>query len=229
MQQAFTSVYYPQSNGQTKVINRELVKGLKTKLDHVGGSWVDELPDILWAYQNYAPRQHRVDTISSGLRREAVVPVEIGCHSIRIATYDNPEENAVRRAAELDLITETRDKTNARLDAYRRRMGQMYNRRVRLCSFYVGDFVWKRRTPMEELGKLEPKWQGPYQITDRLAGGSYYLVDLQHKVLPRPWHATVARCPPSALLHLKGQYPFLCHIFKINMHFMSLFTHYKHP
>ncbi|XP_074560279.1 uncharacterized protein LOC141816393 [Curcuma longa] len=50
IQQAFTSIYYPQSNGQTEAINRELIKGLKIKLDHAGGSWVDELSDILWAY-----------------------------------------------------------------------------------------------------------------------------------------------------------------------------------
>ncbi|XP_042432636.1 uncharacterized protein K02A2.6-like [Zingiber officinale] len=35
--QTFTSVAYPQSNGQTEVVNREIVRGLKVKLDHVGG------------------------------------------------------------------------------------------------------------------------------------------------------------------------------------------------
>ncbi|XP_074556260.1 uncharacterized protein LOC141812118 [Curcuma longa] len=130
IQQAFTSVYYPQSNGQTEVVNRELVRGLKTKLDHVGGSWVDELPDILWAYRT-TPRD------STGLTPfhlvyggEVVVPVEIGCQSVRVEAYDDAEDNVVHRATELDLITETREKTSTRLDVYRRRMGQMYNRRV---------------------------------------------------------------------------------------------------
>ncbi|XP_042441157.1 uncharacterized protein LOC122026482 [Zingiber officinale] len=35
--QSFTFVAYPQSNGQTEVINREIVRGLKIKLEHVGG------------------------------------------------------------------------------------------------------------------------------------------------------------------------------------------------
>ncbi|XP_042415585.1 uncharacterized protein LOC122004828 [Zingiber officinale] len=34
--QSFTFVAYPQSNGQTEVANREIVRGLKVKLDHVG-------------------------------------------------------------------------------------------------------------------------------------------------------------------------------------------------
>ncbi|XP_042443940.1 uncharacterized protein LOC122029047 [Zingiber officinale] len=41
--QAFTSVAYPQSNRQTEVIYREIVRGLKVKLDNAGGDWVDEL------------------------------------------------------------------------------------------------------------------------------------------------------------------------------------------
>ncbi|XP_074588098.1 uncharacterized protein LOC141844000 [Curcuma longa] len=186
MQQIFTSVYCPQSNKQIEAINRELVTGLKMKPDHVEGSWVDELPDILWAYETTPRDSIEMKPLHLVYGEEAVVPVEIRCRSIRVETYDNPEENAVRRAAELDLITDTRDKTNARLDAYRRRMGQMYNRPVRFRSFHVGDFVWKRRTPMEGLGELEPKWKGPYQVTGRIAGGSYYPIDLQHKMLPRP-------------------------------------------
>ncbi|XP_074562253.1 uncharacterized protein LOC141818705 [Curcuma longa] len=119
IQQAFTSVYYPQSNRQTEMVNRELVRGLKIKLDHVGGSWVEELHDILWAYRA-TPRD------STGLTPfhlvyggEAVVPVEIGCSSARIEAYQGAEDNAQHQAAELDLITEIREQTNARLFAYR--------------------------------------------------------------------------------------------------------------
>ncbi|XP_074559962.1 CDPK-related kinase 2-like [Curcuma longa] len=34
IQQAFTSVAYPQANGQAEVTNQEILRGLKTKLDH---------------------------------------------------------------------------------------------------------------------------------------------------------------------------------------------------
>ncbi|XP_042437173.1 uncharacterized protein LOC122023153 [Zingiber officinale] len=114
--QAFTSVAYPQRNGQTEVINREIVRGLKVKLDHVGGNWVEELPSILWAYRT-TPRE------STGLTpfhlvygNKAVVPIEIGVHSVRRTLYD--ERNTERRLVELDLISETRDQTVARLEAY---------------------------------------------------------------------------------------------------------------
>ncbi|XP_042416022.1 uncharacterized protein LOC122005152 [Zingiber officinale] len=86
--QEFTSVAYPQNNGQTEVINREIVRGLKVKLDHVGGNWVKELPSILWTYRT-TPRE------STGLTpfhlvygNEAVVPIEIGVPSVRRILYD---------------------------------------------------------------------------------------------------------------------------------------------
>ncbi|XP_042415305.1 uncharacterized protein LOC122004494 [Zingiber officinale] len=112
--QAFTSVAYPQSNGQTEVVNREIIRGLKVKLDHVGGNWVEELSSILWAYRT-TPRE------STGLTpfhlvygNEAVVPIEIGVPSVRRTLYD--EENSERWLAELDLISETRDRTAAQLE-----------------------------------------------------------------------------------------------------------------
>ncbi|XP_042446591.1 uncharacterized protein LOC122031559 [Zingiber officinale] len=48
IQQHFTSVAYPQSNRQVEVANREILRILRVRLDHVGGSCVDELPGILW-------------------------------------------------------------------------------------------------------------------------------------------------------------------------------------
>lgn len=53
--QSFTSVACPQNNGQVEVVNRELVKGLKVRLDRCGGNRVEELPSVIdaplhWLY-----------------------------------------------------------------------------------------------------------------------------------------------------------------------------------
>ncbi|XP_042441319.1 uncharacterized protein LOC122026654 [Zingiber officinale] len=124
--QAFTSVAYPQSNGQTEVVNREIVRGLT--------------PFHL-VYDN-----------------EAVVPIEIGVPSVRRTLYD--EGNTERQLAKLDLISETRDRTTARLEAYRQRMRQNYNRRVFPRFFGEGDLAmavgkaqqrsWKAQQPTQE-------------------------------------------------------------------------------
>ena len=41
----------PQANGQVEAINKMIKHNLKTKLEDLKGRWVDELPEVLWAYK----------------------------------------------------------------------------------------------------------------------------------------------------------------------------------
>ncbi|XP_042460140.1 uncharacterized protein LOC122043594 [Zingiber officinale] len=120
IQQTFTSVAYPQSNGQAEVTNQEILRILRARLDHIGGSWVDELPSVLWSIRT-TPKE------GTGLvyGDEAVIPVEVGVKSNRILHYS--EDNAERRLLELDFIDETCDKAAIRLMSYRQRMRLNYN------------------------------------------------------------------------------------------------------
>ncbi|KAL0416177.1 UNVERIFIED_CONTAM: hypothetical protein Slati_3449600 [Sesamum latifolium] len=61
IQQNFTAVGNPQANGQTEVTNRILLQHLKTRLDGAKGSWVEELPGVLWAYRT-TPRSATGET-----------------------------------------------------------------------------------------------------------------------------------------------------------------------
>ena len=48
---SFSSVAYPQANGQVEAVNKILKTLIKKKLDKSKGAWVDELPTALWAYR----------------------------------------------------------------------------------------------------------------------------------------------------------------------------------
>ncbi|XP_028121912.1 uncharacterized protein LOC114319106 [Camellia sinensis] len=41
---------YPQSNGQAEASNKTIINGVKKRLEHAKGKWVEELPHVLWAY-----------------------------------------------------------------------------------------------------------------------------------------------------------------------------------
>ena len=41
---------YPQDNGQTEIVNKVIVSGLKRKLDDAKGKWVKKLSHVLWTY-----------------------------------------------------------------------------------------------------------------------------------------------------------------------------------
>ncbi|XP_074574051.1 uncharacterized protein LOC141830539 [Curcuma longa] len=104
---------YPQSYGQAEVVNRELVKGLKVKLDQVQGNWVDELPDILWAYRTTPRDSTQMTPFHLVYGGEAVIPVEVEEESSRVLAYGS--DNSDKRHIELDLITETRERATIRL------------------------------------------------------------------------------------------------------------------
>ncbi|XP_042400764.1 uncharacterized protein LOC121990755 [Zingiber officinale] len=105
IQQAFTSVAYPQSNGQAEVTNREILKALHARLDHMGGSWVDELPSVLWALRTTPKEGTGFTPFHLVYGGEAVVLVEVGIESDRVLHYN--EENGERRRLELDMVDET--------------------------------------------------------------------------------------------------------------------------
>ncbi|XP_073290352.1 uncharacterized protein [Primulina huaijiensis] len=151
IQQVFTSVAYPQSNGLVEVTNRTLVQGLKVRLGKAKGNWVDELPSVLWAYRT-TPKEGTKETLFSLVYgNEAVLPAEIGLESARVMFYD--EDNGARRATNLDLLEEKREAASIHMEAYKNLIAQSYNRRIIQRSFQVGDLVL-RKVQEEQRGKL---------------------------------------------------------------------------
>jgi hypothetical protein len=65
----------------------------------------------------------------------------------------------------------------------------MRDKKVRLKHVDVGDLVllWSPRT--EALGKLEPKWTGPFLVMEKTRPGSFRLADNEGRVLEHSWNA----------------------------------------
>ncbi|KAK3003569.1 hypothetical protein RJ639_018904 [Escallonia herrerae] len=114
IEQRFTSVAHPQTNGQTEVTNRTLLQGIKKKLDGAKGLWVDELPKILWAYNTTTRTSTGETPFSLSFGTDALIPVEIGLPSLRLTTHD-PVQNEEDLRANLDLLDERREQAAVRL------------------------------------------------------------------------------------------------------------------
>ncbi|XP_042404605.1 uncharacterized protein LOC121994734 [Zingiber officinale] len=134
---------YPQGNGQAKVANREILRVLHARLDHMGGSWVDKLPSVLWALSTTPKEVTSVTPFQLVYGGEAVAPVEVGVKSDRVQHYD--EGNAERRLMELNMVDEARAKATIQITAYRQRMKQNYNQRVIPRSFQSKVQIKKQR------------------------------------------------------------------------------------
>ncbi|XP_075475749.1 uncharacterized protein LOC142511044 [Primulina tabacum] len=128
--QSFTSVSYPQANGQIEVVNRIIVQALKIRLQGKGKDWVEELPSVLWTYKTTPQAPTQITPFNLVYSSEAVLPVEIGQTSSRVESY--PDNNDQSRAMELDLVEEKRDRALIRMEAYRGQVMKSYNKRVRI-------------------------------------------------------------------------------------------------
>ncbi|XP_075515899.1 uncharacterized protein LOC142550706 [Primulina tabacum] len=103
---------------------------------------------------NYQVSCGHIEPLSLVYANEALLPVEIGLESARVMFYD--EYNGMRWATDLDLLEEKKEATSIRMEAYKNRVAQSYNRKVIQISFQVGDLVL-RKIQEEHIGKLDPK------------------------------------------------------------------------
>ncbi|GJW24730.1 reverse transcriptase domain-containing protein [Tanacetum coccineum] len=128
---------------------------------------------------------------------EAVILAEIGMPTHRTMMIKEGNGNEEEMRLNLDLLTERREAAAIREARYKMKIEQYYNKRVRPMSFKLGEYVyWKNKASrVENLGKLGPKWEGPYLIVEVYQNGSHKLRTMDDKEVPRVWHAiNLRRC-----------------------------------
>ncbi|GJW37673.1 reverse transcriptase domain-containing protein [Tanacetum coccineum] len=120
---------------------------------------------------------------------EAVIPVEISMPTLRTAKVDMIKNNE-DLGINLDLLEEKREQAAIQEARSKAKMEKYYNAKVRSISFRPGDFVYRNNeaSHAEDGGKLGPKWEGPYEVTEALGRGAYKLRDRNGNTLPRTWN-----------------------------------------
>ena len=162
----YSSPAHPRANGQVEVMNRSLLKIIKTRFEGAKGIWLEELPCILWAYRTTARTPTGETSFRLTYGNEVVIPAEVGLTSYRVHNHDKSKNDEAMHL-QLDLVDEVRATAEQRLAQYQDRMAKHYNSRVRHRDFQVGDLVLRKimgvaRDPTQE--KLGPNWEGPYRI-----------------------------------------------------------------
>ncbi|GKE86371.1 hypothetical protein Tco_1560113 [Tanacetum coccineum] len=117
---------------------------------------------------------------------EAVIPAKIGMPTIRTAEVDLVQNNEALEI-NLDLLEEKREEAAIREAKSKAKMEKYYNAKVQNTSFKPGDLVYRNNdaSRAEDTGKLGPKWEGPYEVSEALGNGAYKLRDRDGKQLPR--------------------------------------------
>ncbi|GJZ29692.1 hypothetical protein Tco_0574339 [Tanacetum coccineum] len=127
---------------------------------------------------------------------EAVIPAEIGMATYRTKAVDTVHNDEGLRL-NLDLLEEKREHAEIREAKAKVKMTKYYNARVRGIAFRPGDFVYRSNDASHAAagGKLGPKWEGPYEVTEALGDGAYKLKTRDGADLPRTWNiANLKKC-----------------------------------
>ena len=83
--------------------------------------------------------------------------------------------------------------------SYQQRLANLYNRRVKSCTFLPGELLLRRvfeNTAKAVNEKFQPNWEGPYMIIQVRTARSYALSRPNGNVVPKMWNA----------MHLKKYY-----------------------
>nr|GEW12372.1 reverse transcriptase domain-containing protein [Tanacetum cinerariifolium] len=129
-------------------------------------------------------------------RLRTVIPTEIEMPTYRIAAVDVVNIDEELRL-NLDLLEERRERAAVCKARAKSKMMKYYNARVRSVAFKPCDFVYHSNDASHAIagGKLGPKWEGPYEVTEALDNGAYKLRSTDGTVLPRTWNVTnLKRC-----------------------------------
>ncbi|KAM2879174.1 hypothetical protein FF1_014699 [Malus domestica] len=187
----FASPAHPQSNGQVEAVNKIIKRTLKTSLDKAKGCWLEFVPQVLWSYRTSYKTSTGETPFSLAFGTEAVVPVELEQATYRIQNYMQ-SENDNQLTLNLDLVEEHRNQAHLRNVAYKQRISNYYDSRVKPRSFKVGDWVLKKRLLCDRVpseGTLSPNWDGPFEVVGISRPGSYKLRSSDGKTLGHPWNA----------------------------------------
>ncbi|GKE77700.1 reverse transcriptase domain-containing protein [Tanacetum coccineum] len=146
------------------------MEGIKTRLGRERKGWVDELPNVLWAHRTSLKTSNGETPYSLTFGTEAVIPAEVGMPTHRTMMIKDGKDNEEEIRLNLDLLTERREAATIR---------EARNEASRV----------------EDLGKLGPKWEGPYLVIEAYDNGSYKLQTMEGREVPRTWHAiNLRRC-----------------------------------
>nr|GEW29145.1 reverse transcriptase domain-containing protein [Tanacetum cinerariifolium] len=131
--------------------------------------------------------------------------------AIGMPTYRTTAVDVVSNGEELrlnlDLLEERRERAAICEAKAKAKMTKYYNARVHGVTFRTGDFVVSLIVLVKLAsytndashavagGKLGPKWEGPYKVTEALGDGAYKLRSMDGTILPRTWNmVNLKRC-----------------------------------
>ena len=96
--------------------NKTFLTTLKNRLHSAKGKWVEELPEVLWAYRTTSWKPTGILPFALTYGMEAIIPTEVGIPTLRIETPEKANDEDITK--DLDMIDELREAAVVRIASY---------------------------------------------------------------------------------------------------------------
>ncbi|GJS11571.1 reverse transcriptase domain-containing protein [Tanacetum coccineum] len=169
----------------------EFSRGNKGKVGQRQQELYGKISHVLWAHRTMVKSSNGETPFSLTYGTEAVIPAEIGMPTFRTAEVDINKNNEALEI-NLELLEGKREQAAIREAKSKRQIEKYYKTKVRNTSFKPGDLVYRSNeaSHAEDIRKLGPKWEGPYEVTEALGKGAYKLRDRDGNQLQRTWNVS---------------------------------------
>ena len=138
----YSTPRYQQSNDHAEVSKKTLLSALKKRLHSAKGKWVEELPEVLWAYRTTNRKPTGESPFTLTYEMEAIIHIEIGMPTIQ--TEIPKGANAKSVIKDLDMTDELREVAIVRIASYHKRLASLHNQHVKPRTFKAGELVLRR-------------------------------------------------------------------------------------
>jgi hypothetical protein len=191
VQTCYASIAHPESNGQLKRANAEILRGLKTRtydcLKKHGAKWIDKLSCALWTNWTSSSQAMGETPFFLVYGAEAIIPSKITMVSPRVQAHDEAMKDQLR-CDDVDLIDERRWQEALQNARYHQALRHYHQLFVHSRQLQVDDLVLHRRLTREGTNKLSPHWEGPFRVTQVCHPGCVCLATKDGTPLPNSWN-----------------------------------------
>ncbi|KAK1608557.1 hypothetical protein QYE76_032230 [Lolium multiflorum] len=166
----FSTTCYPQTDGQTEVVNRTLSQLLRSMIKKNLKEWEECLPHVEFAYNRAVHSTTELCPFEVVYGFKPITPLDL----LPLPIHERVNMEASKRA---DYVKKIHEKTKELIEKKGKSNAARMNKKRKEMLFKPGDLVWvhfrKDRFPKLRKSKLKPRGDGPYKVLAKINDNAY--------------------------------------------------------